>query len=293
MNRIERKWQQRIEGRRRRGVCFMGGGDTPPPDPRMGAAAEQNAEVGREALAFNRQVYEENKPRQAAMDALSNQVIEQYMATQEKSSAQADDYMSYMKTTFRPLEQSLADEAKNFDTDAKREELAARAGADVEQAAGAADANARRDAARFGINPSDAAFSESMAGSSLNKAAMKSGTMTNARVAARAEGRAMKFDAAGLGRGLPGAGATSTQLAMQAGSGALGAAQAPMASNNASAGLMNQGFATSVGATGSAANIYSGIYQGQLQGQATEQSGNNATMGMIGAGVGAAAMIFV
>lgn len=279
MNRIEREWEQRLEGRRRRGVCSIDI-DSPEPDPAIGDAARQNAEIGREALAFSRQQYEEGKPRQAKMDALVDQVIGQQLRIGSKQEAAADDYVEYMKGTFRPIEQSLAKEAMEFDTEAKRAELAGKAGADVEQVAAASDAAARRDAARYGVNPADAAFSQNLAGNSLNKTIMKVGAMGQARTQARAEGRALKFDVAGIGRNLPGAGTTAAQVALQSGTSAVGNAAVPGANARADAAARMSGMGTAVGANTAGANLYAGLYNAEMQADSQKWAGLGTLGGM-------------
>lgn len=270
---------------------FGGGPEAPQPDPAIGQAAQANSAISKEALDFARQQYEENKPRQAMMDQVANQVVQKQLELQDKSAAQADDYASYMKATFRPVEQSLVADAQNFDTEAKREELAGRAAADVQQAAGAADAATARDLARYGINPADGAYADAMAGSSRNKTAAMVGAMNKARTDARAEGRAFKFDVAGLGRGLPAAGATSTGLAINAGNNAVGNAAAPISSANTAAAPMTTGFSTGLAGNNSAGNLYSNIFDGQLQAYKADQaasaglsSGLGQLSGMLGYG---------
>jgi hypothetical protein len=279
IHRIERELDRRLEGRRRRSICSIDM-DSPEPDPAIGEAARQNAEVGRKAIEFSERVYEEGKPRQAKLDALVDQVIQQQLRLGDKSEAQADDYHNYMKSTFRPLEQSLAKDAMEFDTEAKRAELAGKAGADVEQAAGASDAAARRDAARYGVNASDAAFTQNLAGNALNKTILKVGAMSQARTQARGEGRALKFDAAGLGRNLPGAGATSTQLAIGSGSSAVGNAAAPAANARADASSVMAGYGTGVGATTAGANLYANLYGAKMQTDAAKWGGLGTLAGM-------------
>jgi hypothetical protein len=215
------------------------------------------------------------------MDALTRQVVSNYLDTQKTETGRSDEYYSYMMDTFRPIEKSLAGEASSFDTEAKRAELAGQVGADVEQAAGASDAAARRDAARFGINPSDAAFSEGLAGSSLNKTIMKVGAMNNARTAARAEGRALKFDVTNLGRGLPQAAASSTALGMNAASGAMGAGTTSSSNARADAGMANTAF-------GTAANVRLGLgslgIAQQQQDRLQQGQDFNQMMNIIGGG---------
>ena len=239
--------------------------DAPDPDPAIGQAAAANSAISAQQLAFSEKVYEEGKPRQARLDALTDEVVQKFLQTQDKQGAQADDYYNYMKSTFRPLEQQLSADAQSFDTEAKRNELAGAAAADVEQMAAVQDAAARRDAARFGVNPGDAAFAENLGGSALNKTILKVGAANNARTQARAEGRAFKFDAAGLGRNLPSAGATSAQIGLQAGNQAVNAGTVAPNNARADAALMNQGSAAAIQGNNATANIYSGLYGMQSQ----------------------------
>ena len=279
MNRLERQFEQRFLGKLRRGVCSIDM-DSPDPDPAIGQAAQQNAEIGREALAFSKEQHASALARQGKLDALIDQVVQQQLRIGGKSEAASDDYINYMKSTFRPIEQSLAKEAMEFDTDAKRAELAGKAGADVEQAAGASDAAARRDAARYGVNPSDAAFSQNLAGNALNKTIMKVGAMGQARTQARAEGRALKFDTAAIGRGLPGAGATASSVALSAGNAATANAAAPAANARADAGARMAGYGTAVGANTAGANLYSGLYNAEMQADAGKWAGLGTIAGM-------------
>lgn len=286
MNRLERRHEQRLEARLRRGVCsFDIGGDAPKPDPAIGEAAKANSEIGRDALAFSKEQYADQKALLEHYRPMIDRVLDQQIRLGDKSEAASDDYLGYMKSTFRPIEQSLAKEATEFDTEAKRAELAGKAGADVEQAAGAADAAARRNAARYGINPSDAAFSENLAGNALNKTIAKVGAMSQARTQARSEGRALKFDVAGIGRNLPAAGATSAGLALNAGNAAVGTAGASQSMNAAAAAPMYQGYSTAVGANNSAGGLYSNIFQGRMQGYQADQeamAGLYQGIGMLG-----------
>lgn len=265
----------------------------PQPDPAIGRAAENNIALGREALEFSKQQYEDGKPRQAELDALVDQVVASHLETQGKSSDAADDYLSYMRGTFRPVEQSLAADAQAFDTEAKREELAAQAGADLEQATGRADAEARREAFRYGVNPADGAFADNLAGSAVNKTAAKVGVMNQARTAARAEGRAFKFDVAGLGRGLPGAGSNASQVALQAGNAAAGTATVPAQNARAEQAGMTAGYGTAMSGNSSAAAMHQGLYNSQMQSYNAAQAASASTWGGIGQIAGTAAGLYM
>lgn len=295
MSRIERELEARFAGKLRRAVCSidMGGGDAPAPDPAVGRAAEANAEIGKEALAFSKEQYGDLKALRARYQPMVDQILQQQIDIGNKNAAQADDYINYMKSTFRPIEQGLASEAATFDTEAKRDELAGKAASDVEQAAAVSDEAARRDAARFGVNPTDGAFAEQLAGTSLNKTILKVGAMNQARGAARAEGRALKFDVAGLGRGLPGAGQTASTVALNAGNSAVGVSNNAGANARADAGTMLQGYGTAAGAHNAAGNLGTNVFDARMRGYQADAQREAGMWGGLGtmAGMGAYAML--
>ena len=127
--------------------------DPPAPDPNVGLAAQQNAEVAREVLAFNKQVYEEGKPRQAEYAKLVDEIVNQQMELGAKSAELSQDYTDYMKGTFRPIEQALADEAATAGDAADQEKLAGEAGVDVATSFEAGRGAQLRDMGRVGTNP--------------------------------------------------------------------------------------------------------------------------------------------
>ncbi|TAK84200.1 MAG: tail fiber domain-containing protein [Betaproteobacteria bacterium] len=254
----------------------------PSPDPAIGEAARTNAEIGLKALDFQRQVYEEGRPRQAKLDELGGRLVDSQIGLSDLATGQAKDYFGYAKSTFRPVETGLAADAMSFDTEGRRAEIAGRAAADVEQQAGLADAGLRRQAAAVGINPADAAFADTLASASLNKTAAKVGAMNNATIQARNEGRAFKFDVAGLGRNLPAAGATSAQTAIAGGNAALNAATAPAANARADAATSAGLFGSAVGANNAAGNLMLGQFGAQMGAYNAQQQADSSLFGGLG-----------
>lgn len=295
MARLDREIALRME-RRMSKLCSidLGGPEAPTPDPAIGRAAEANAGIGREALDFSKQQWADQKAIAAKYEPYIQKVLQQQLDLGAKNAAQADDYINYMKGTFRPIEQGLANDATEFDTEAKRNELAGKAASDVEQAAELSDESARREAARYGVNTGDSNFAENLAGSSLNKTILKVGAMNQARTAARAEGRAFKFDVAGLGRNLPGAGATASSVALQAGAGAAGTATIPGTTARADSQVMNQGFNTGMAGNSSAGNLYQGVFDANMRRYGADmqaQAGMWQGLGTLGGMAGYAAIV--
>lgn len=65
--------------------------EAPKPDPLIGQAAQGNIELGRESLAFARQQYAEGKIRQADLDALTKQVADSALGSQELANKWAQE----------------------------------------------------------------------------------------------------------------------------------------------------------------------------------------------------------
>jgi len=114
------------------------GGSAPDPNPGMIAQAESSEKVGMRALDlqedymnWSRSFYDELKPYMTA-------IADQELSISRDNQQRASEYADYERNTFRPLEQSIVADAANFDTEAKREELARTASADVAQAFGVA-----------------------------------------------------------------------------------------------------------------------------------------------------------
>jgi hypothetical protein len=110
---------------------------------------------------------------------------------------------------------------------------------------------------------------------------MQAGAATGARRQIEATGRAMRADAAQMGRGLSSAQATAIQTGTQAGGAAVGAAGQGVTFNQAGANMMGQGYNTAVGANQSAGNLYG--QQAKIQGDAA--AANTAAIGSVAGAV--------
>jgi hypothetical protein len=194
----------------------MGSKGAPPPDyaPLERAskeAAEIQAGLGREQLAFAREQYDRSAP---IMESIANQ----QMAAQSEQMAQARDYYNYQKDTYRPLERGIVADAERFNTEAYQNQLAGQAAADAGRAFGISQQQNQRAMASMGANPNSGRFAGMQNATGLQQAAMRANAMTGARNQAQQMGYARKLDAAGLGRGLAGASAAAYGGASNAGS---------------------------------------------------------------------------
>lgn len=222
----------------------------------MNAAAIANAEVARETLAWYKEKDAADKPMKQKLADKAYEVADQQLKSSKANDALAADYADYNKTTFRPLEQGIVADAKNYDTPEKRNAAATAAIADTNKAfAQTNDAAARRLAAN-GVDPGSTRAMSVMQGQDVNQAVANAGAAFNARKGVETVGYARKMDAASLGRGLASSQATSAQVALSAGNNSVNNANAPLSASNAGAAAYAQGMNTVTNANQSAGNLY-------------------------------------
>ena len=240
----------------------MGKSNPPPPDytPLAEASAESArimGDLGRQQLDFARQQYDDNAP-------ILRGIADQQMAAQRQQMEQAKQYYDYQVETFRPLEQQLVADAKNFNTESYRDQVASRAAADAGRAFGISQAQNQRAMASMGVNPNSGRFAGVNAATGLQQAANRAAAMTGARTQAEQMGYARQLDAAGLGRGLAGASAAAyggaTNAGSQAGINAQSAGLNYLSGMNMGAGTIGQGQQMQLGGLSSILNNQTQTY---------------------------------
>jgi hypothetical protein len=183
-------------------------------------AARIMAELGYAQLDFAKEQYEEVKP-------FVTDIAETQVEQMRETNRQGSEYYDFLAQTFRPVESSIAADAMSFDTEAKADQLAADAGANIERQAAIGDQVLARDLARMGVNPNSGKYVGSKRSAELMTAAQKADAQNDARTQADMMGRAVKLDAAGIGRGLPGASVAAYGAATAAGNSASNNIQTP------------------------------------------------------------------
>jgi hypothetical protein len=258
--------------------AIFGGGDSGGNTQNMDAMAASSAEVGkmqqetaREYLDFQKQQYADLKPLAEKLSAAQISYMEEQAAISKTNAARADEYSAFEKETFRPLEKSLVDEANNYDSDAKREELARKGIADVATAYEAQKKQALATLSSYGINPNSNRFAAINAQLAQGEAADKAGAATNARSQAEQLGYARKLDAASLGRNLASNASTAYGVSLNAsnsasstGSTALNTAGNPGQNMGSSYGSYNAQLGNAGTSYGTAGNIYGTAYKAQM-----------------------------
>lgn len=247
----------------------------------MNKAAEANADIAQQALDWYKSNYREQAPLREQAAAKAMEVSDAQLGSMRQNDAVSRDHWSYQQETFRPMERALVADAQNYDTDARREQKAGQAMADVNQGFANAEGQQTRQLARMGVNPNDGKFAAMSNQMTMGKALGQAQAASKAREGVEMQGYARKMDAANLGRGLASSQATSAGVALNAGSSAAATGQMPLTQAQNATAQAGQGFQTAIAGNSSAGNIYG--QAAQIQGQDSGMLGNLATIGMAGA----------
>lgn len=255
----------------------MGKKSAPAPDPRLVEAQIGSMRTQDDAIKSILETTQEMAPlqKQQLQFGLDS-------AKQAYADSQADrQWMLDRRSMLAGAQNDIANEAKTFDTEAKREELAGQALSDTNRAFEAVRGQQVRELNASGINPNSGRALAVGQQSRLQQALALAGGANQARTAARAEGRALKGRVADMLAGYPSMASAQTGAGASYGQSGVGLTNSSLAGQTAGYSQAG-GIAGQMGAN--ASNLY-GIQQGAV----TAANGQKAEM--IGSLAGGAAMI--
>lgn len=266
------------------------GGSAPRPDPNVGLAQKEMADIASRAEA--RADRESQYFTQNFAPRYLQQMDDQIAMGREQSEFAMDQARKYDQrywdTTAKQQDKFYA-AVDDYDTEANREMIGRQAGADVAQASAVGMQDMQRSLARRGVNPGSGAAIAAQADMQQQSILAQAGAMTMAQEAARREGLNLRGAASGLGGNLTGASMGYGQQALgagQMGMAGISSAQQGFSTNsanqNAAAGLASQNW-NNIG------DMSASMYGAQAAYKGQQAAGNGA---MIGSVIGAAAMIF-
>ncbi|MFY9479181.1 MAG: hypothetical protein WAQ08_16165 [Aquabacterium sp.] len=239
----------------------------------VNAAAQQNAEIGREQLGLAREQYADAKSRAAEYDPLFKQLIQSSLDQQTTAAAQSADQWKTYQDLFKPAEEKLATTAMNYDTPERRAQEAQAAGAGMAQQFDLKRQALDRDLGRANVTVGSGKGLALLAGNRMDEAKATASAENNARKQVEQTGISLVDNAARFGRNMPSTGIQTAQLAMQAGNQAgntVGQQQSAISSSLAP----SQGFYSgATGATSSAGNLALGAANTQLAANAQSNAG--------------------
>jgi len=275
-----------------------GGGSPPAPDPNIGLAQKKMAEIQEEYLnQWKTEVWPQMKEQAMTQEIRAD---EQFALDREIQNLQIDSTkkaLAEYETYGKPMREDIYKAAQEYDTEANRERLAQEAIGDVKSSFGIQAQDLERRNQSFGIDPTSGRSVGTANAMGAMQAATEASAATRVRTAAEQLGLARKMDAIGLTQGQFGNQATSTTLALNAGSQALNAGQVPMANYGAMTGAMGQtygGASQGWGQIGNLGiqnyNIQSQNYQAQQDRAARESAGASSGLGSALGAIGAAGL---
>lgn len=209
------------------------GNSAPPPDPRLIEAqirsmGIQDDMIGRIVASAEAMQPLQQEQMRFGLDA-NRTAFEQ---------SQADrNYALERRGQLTGLQDQMIGEARDFNAENRGAELAAQAGADVEQAFANQRQASGRAMARMGINPNSGRSAAMDAQMSMAQATAKAGIQGGARQAARAEGRALTDRASNALSGYPAMGMSTTGSGAQFAASGIGLANSAAAGRTAGYGM--------------------------------------------------------
>ncbi|OWY39389.1 hypothetical protein CEK28_08705 [Xenophilus sp. AP218F] len=267
-----------------------GGGGAPAPDPRMGEAAMMNAQLGKDWLQFSREQFNIGNQRQAAIDALGNQVTQAQLDAMRANNQRGREADEFYKSTFQPMEKRMAEEAANYDSAEKQSQAAGEATAEASAQLALRKAAKDRAMTRMGVAPTSGRYQTASNSDAIDEALGTAAAANGARDKVRTMGVMLRKDAASFGRNMPGTAAASYGVGLNAGNSAVGninAAQAAWSGNN---NIMAQGFQGGISGHSAAGSIYGNQYGTQVQAYNAAQQAEAANGAAWGQGIGGLAM---
>lgn len=249
-------------------------------------AAVQNAALGKEALDWYKQTYNDGAADRASASDMAREQAGIQNDTSKLALEAAQKANDRYNTIYAPVEDKIVADAQSYDTPERREAAARSAVADQEIALNNQRTQTNQMLERRGITLSSGKGLALATQFDLGAAKNKAGAANTARERVESVGAAKMMDAAGLGRGVVGTQATQAQIGLQAGNSAVGNATAPSTIAQQAGSAVGQGYSTAIGANTSAANINLGI--------GSAQAGVDASNGQqMAAGASAAASIAI
>ncbi len=148
---------------------------------------------------------------------ISDRVINDAFARQDKLDAAAAEDRARYQQVFQPLEDRLVQEAQDYASPARMEQRAGSAMAGVSQQFQLARTAAQDRLESFGIDPSQTRAGALDLGTRIEEAKARAGAGNMSREQTEATARALRSEAINVGRGYPGQSAQSYALAGQSG----------------------------------------------------------------------------
>jgi len=263
----------------------------PKPDPLIGQAAMANADIAKSQLEIAKNQLAWEKERAAVEDPLVQKIVNQQIESGDANAKRADEQWNLYKSLYQPVEAKTVSDAMNFDSTARKEQMAAEAGADVTRSYGAAADQNLRALGAMGINPNSGRFLGMANENALAQARDTAGAMNKARRDTELQGIALRTGVAQLGRNLPSTGIAADSTALNAGNSAVGNLASNSSIRNANMAAAGQWFGGATNSNNSAGSLLNDLYGNQIQGYQAQSNQISGLFQGIGTLAGAAMLM--
>lgn len=257
-------------------------------DPAVGRAQEASAQLGMRAQDLAERNFDWNQQLTEQFSPIYQGLLKNALGEATKNAQRGDDQWDQYKSVFQPIENKMAEEAMNYDSQqevARREGLAA---ATVGRQFDNTQAQASREMARMGVSPTSSLGSDAMTDQANTRALATAGAVNKERNDTNLLGMSLRENAAKFGRNQTGTGIAASQAALQGGNSAAGIMGAQSAQGNAAG--------TGQGLLGTASGAFNSMGQmglNQMQMQQNANSSSQAGLGsLLGTGLMAGAMMY-
>ena len=200
----------------------MGKKSDPPPPPDYSDLTKASLESAKLWEQVARSQLDWAKEQDVSNRALMERVLGVQLPQLEEAHKMAMQDRARFERVFAPMEEAFAKEAVEYDTEARREEMAGRRAADVATNFESQRANALRQLEGYGIDPSQTRFAALDLGYRAQQAATSALAQNQGRREVEQTGRALRGEAINIGRGYPAQVATSQGVVNQTAAGAAG-----------------------------------------------------------------------
>lgn len=208
------------------GGAIVGGvlmSDGPPDaDPRIGQAADRNSQISQGYLDLANQQYQDQQKLLDQFLPYYTQMIDLQTQSAKDTIDRGNQQWDLYKSSFMPLEQQMADEARNYASADRQNAAAQEAGGQVATSFQMGRDQTQRSLAAAGIDPGSAKAQAMMNASYIEEAKASAGAQNSARTNLREKGLALVDNAARFGRNMPGTTLQAAGLGTQQGSAGLG-----------------------------------------------------------------------
>src|SRR5690606_17522250 len=120
--------------------------------------AMKQAELGEQWLKFANEQFGVANERQKEQDKLANQVTQQQLDASKQAQGWATEDRNRYENTFVPLQNEFIDQANNWDSAERQQQMASEAKADVLSNASQQRGATQRQMAGMGVNPTSGRY---------------------------------------------------------------------------------------------------------------------------------------